>query len=135
MCPSCTKCATHPLVYEKTITDALYFSCYQYSLHFYLCMVHDRDINEVIQRANATRYGLAAGLFTSSLDTMNTVTRALKVGMVWVNCYDVFDVTIPFGGFKESGHGREKGIYSLTNYLKVKAVKTAAAPLKYPAPL
>ncbi|RWR85160.1 aldehyde dehydrogenase family 2 member B7, mitochondrial [Cinnamomum micranthum f. kanehirae] len=95
-----------------------------------------KDIKEVIQRANATRYGLAAGLFTSNLDTMNTVTRALKVGMVWVNCYDVFDITIPFGGFKESGHGREKGIYSLTNYLKVKAVKTAAAPpLKYPARL
>ncbi|RWR83306.1 aldehyde dehydrogenase family 2 member B7, mitochondrial-like protein [Cinnamomum micranthum f. kanehirae] len=89
-----------------------------------------RDINEVIQRANATHYGLAAGVFTSNIDTANTLTRALRVGTVWVNCFDVFDAAIPFGGFKMSGHGREKGIYSLNNYLQVKAVVT---PLKNPA--
>jgi aldehyde dehydrogenase (NAD+) len=91
---------------------------------------YNRDINEVIQRANATHYGLAAGVFTSNIDTANTVTRALRVGTVWVNCFDVFDAAIPFGGFKMSGHGREKGIYSLNNYLQVKAVVT---PLKNPA--
>ncbi|XP_068637819.1 aldehyde dehydrogenase family 2 member B4, mitochondrial-like [Aristolochia californica] len=88
------------------------------------------DIDEVIRRANATRYGLAAGVFTKNIDTANTVTRALKAGTVWVNCYDVFDAAIPFGGFKTSGIGREKGIYSLNNYLQVKAVVT---PLKNPA--
>ncbi|KAJ4846645.1 Aldehyde dehydrogenase 2 member B7, mitochondrial [Turnera subulata] len=86
-----------------------------------------KDLNEVIQRANATPYGLAAGVFTKNLDTANTLTRALRVGTVWVNCFDTFDAAIPFGGYKMSGIGREKGIYSLSNYLQVKAVVT---PLK-----
>ncbi|KAE8736356.1 Aldehyde dehydrogenase [Hibiscus syriacus] len=86
-----------------------------------------KDINEVIQRANTTSYGLAAGVFTQVIDTANTLTRALKVGKVWVNCYDVFDAAIPFGGYKMCGQGREKGIHCLSNYLQVKAVVT---PLK-----
>ena len=84
-----------------------------------------RDVDEVIRRANETRYGLAAGVFTKSLDTANRVSRALKAGTVWVNCFDVFDAAIPFGGYKMSGNGREKGIYSLNNYLQIKAVVTA----------
>ncbi|CAG7871165.1 unnamed protein product [Brassica rapa] len=84
-----------------------------------------RDVDEVIKRANETRYGLAAGVFTKSLDTANRVSRALKAGTVWVNCFDVFDAAIPFGGYKMSGNGREKGIYSLNNYLQIKAVVTA----------
>lgn len=89
-----------------------------------------KDLNEVIRRSNATHYGLAAGIFTQNLDTANTLGRALRVGSVWINCFDVFDATIPFGGFKMSGHGREKGVYSLNNYLQVKALVT---PLKNPA--
>ncbi|GAB4839819.1 hypothetical protein Ancab_020529 [Ancistrocladus abbreviatus] len=89
-----------------------------------------KDLEEVIHRANATRYGLAAGVFTQDIDTANTLTRALRVGTVWVNCFDTFDAAIPFGGFKMSGQGREKGIYSLSNYLQVKAVVT---PLNNPA--
>lgn len=89
-----------------------------------------RDLDEVIQRANATRYGLAAGVFTQNIDTANTLSRALKAGTVWVNCFDVFDAAIPFGGYKMSGIGREKGVYSLNNYLQVKAV---VSPLKNPA--
>jgi len=85
---------------------------------------------DVIRRANDTRYGLAAGVFTQNIDTANTMARALKAGTVWVNCFDVFDAGIPFGGYKMSGQGREKGIYSLHNYLQVKAVVT---PLKNPA--
>jgi delta 1-pyrroline-5-carboxylate dehydrogenase len=92
--------------------------------------VNPRDLDEVIQRANNTRYGLAAGVFTKNIDTANTLTRALKVGTVWVNCFDTFDAAIPFGGYKMSGQGREKGEYSLKNYLQVKAVVT---PLKNPA--
>ncbi|KAG7979596.1 hypothetical protein I3843_05G138400 [Carya illinoinensis] len=89
-----------------------------------------KDLDEVIRRANATLFGLAAGVFTENLDTANTLTRALRVGTVWVNCYNIFDAAIPVGGYKMSGHGREKGIYSLENYLQVKAVVT---PLKNPA--
>ncbi|WOL13801.1 aldehyde dehydrogenase family 2 member B7, mitochondrial [Canna indica] len=89
-----------------------------------------RDLDEVIHRANATRYGLAAGVFTNNLDTANTLMRALRVGTVWINCFDVFDAAVPFGGYKMSGNGREKGIDSLKNYLQIKAVVT---PLKNPA--
>jgi len=89
-----------------------------------------RDLGEVIQRANNSKYGLAAGVFTKNIDTANTLTRALRVGTVWVNCFDTFDAAIPFGGYKMSGQGREKGEYSLKNYLQVKAVVT---PLKNPA--
>jgi len=86
-----------------------------------------KDLDEVIRRANSSPYGLAAGVFTHNIDTANTLTRALRVGTVWINCFDTFDAAIPFGGYKMSGHGREKGIYSLQNYLQVKAVVT---PLK-----
>ncbi|XVF16449.1 hypothetical protein REPUB_Repub10bG0031700 [Reevesia pubescens] len=89
-----------------------------------------KDLDEVIQRANATSYGLAAVVFTQDIETANTLTRALRVGTVWIDCYDIFDAAIPFGGFKMSGQGREKGIYGLTSYLQVKAVVT---PLKKPA--
>ncbi|KAM5566746.1 aldehyde dehydrogenase family 2 member B7, mitochondrial [Rosa sericea] len=89
-----------------------------------------KELDEVIKRANNSRYGLAAGVFTQNIDTANTLTRALRVGSVWINCFDVFDASIPFGGYKMSGNGREKGIYGLKNYLQVKAVVT---PLKNPA--
>ncbi|TVU28363.1 hypothetical protein EJB05_19879, partial [Eragrostis curvula] len=83
-----------------------------------------RGVEEVIRRANATPYGLAAGVFTRSLDAANTLSRALRAGTVWVNCYDVFDAAIPFGGYKMSGVGREKGPYGLRNYLQTKSVVT-----------
>lgn len=89
-----------------------------------------KDMDDVIRRANNTRYGLAAGVFTKDLDTANTLARALKVGTVWINCYDVFDAAIPFGGYKMSGIGREKGMHCLNSYLQVKSVVT---PLKNPA--
>lgn len=71
-----------------------------------------------------------AGVFTQNIDAANTISRALRVGTVWVNCFNIFDAAIPFGGYKMSGHGREKGVYSLSNYLQVKAIVT---PLKNPA--
>ncbi|RDX76730.1 Aldehyde dehydrogenase family 2 member B7, mitochondrial, partial [Mucuna pruriens] len=89
-----------------------------------------KDIEEVIRRANATSYGLAAGVFTQNMDTANTLMRALRVGTVWINCYDIFDAAIPFGGYKMSGQGRVRGFYSLSSYLQVKAAVTA---LKNPA--
>ncbi|XP_010265814.1 PREDICTED: aldehyde dehydrogenase family 2 member B7, mitochondrial-like [Nelumbo nucifera] len=89
-----------------------------------------KDLDDVIQRANKSRYGLAAGVFTNNIETANTLMRSLRVGTVWINCYFVFDAAIPFGGYKMSGKGREKGAYCLNNYLQVKAV---VSPLKNPA--
>lgn len=69
-------------------------------------------------------------MFTQNIETANRMMRALRTGTVWINCYDTFDAAIPFGGYKMSGQGREKGIYGLSNYLQVKAV---VSPLKNPA--
>lgn len=80
------------------------------------------NTENVISRANDTNYGLAAGVFSSNIDTVNHVSRALKAGTVWVNCYDIFDSSLPFGGYKQSGIGREKGEYALYNYTQTKVV-------------
>jgi aldehyde dehydrogenase (NAD+) len=80
------------------------------------------DTEEVIARANDSTYGLAAGVFSQNVDTINQVTRALKAGTVWVNCYNIFDNHAPFGGYKNSGVGRDKGEYALDNYTVVKCV-------------
>ncbi|XP_078160171.1 benzaldehyde dehydrogenase, mitochondrial-like [Carex rostrata] len=102
---------------EMTIAQEEIFGPVQTILKF-------KDLNEVIQRANATPYGLAAGVFTNNLNSANTLMRALRAGTVWINCYDTFDAAIPFGGYKMSGIGREKGLDSLNNYLQIKAVVT-----------
>jgi len=80
------------------------------------------DEADVLARANDTEFGLAAGLFSSNIDTVNRVSRGLKAGTVWVNTYNVFDNNSPFGGYKNSGVGREKGEYALDNYTAVKCV-------------
>lgn len=83
------------------------------------------DPDDVIRRGNRTIYGLAAAVWTNDIGKANRVAADLKAGTVWINCYNVFDVTIPFGGFKMSGFGRELGEYALANYTEVKAVVTA----------
>ncbi|EIT85869.1 aldehyde dehydrogenase [Fictibacillus macauensis ZFHKF-1] len=80
------------------------------------------DIDEVINRANQSEYGLAAGLWTENLKTAHYVAGHLKAGTVWVNCYNAFDAASPFGGYKQSGMGREMGSYALNNYTEVKSV-------------
>lgn len=81
-----------------------------------------RSVQEVIERANSTHYGLAAGVFTNDMDKALTVSSALQAGMVWVNCYNAMSAQCPFGGFKMSGNGRELGEYALQEYTEVKAV-------------
>mmetsp|Transcript_46299 Transcript_46299/g.83663 ORF Transcript_46299/g.83663 Transcript_46299/m.83663 type:complete len:582 (+) Transcript_46299:64-1809(+) len=81
-----------------------------------------RSESEVLRRANDSKYGLAAGVFTESLDTAMRVSRHLQAGTIWINTYNVFDDAAPFGGYKESGVGREKGQEALSNYLATKCV-------------
>jgi len=80
------------------------------------------SIEEVTERANRTIYGLAAGVFTKDLDKAMYMSQALRAGTVWVNCYDVLESQTPFGGFKQSGMGRELGEYGLQAYTEVKSV-------------
>lgn len=80
------------------------------------------QIDEAIRRGNATRYGLAAAVWTRDIEKAHAVSNKLRAGTVWVNCYDVFDAAAPFGGFKQSGIGRELGEYGLANYTEIKTV-------------
>lgn len=80
------------------------------------------DLDEIVERANNTPYGLAAGLWTENLKNAHYVANRLKAGSVWVNCFNLTDPAIPFGGYKESGFGREMGSYALDNYTEVKSV-------------
>ncbi|KMY53322.1 betaine-aldehyde dehydrogenase [Bacillus sp. FJAT-27231] len=79
-------------------------------------------LEEVIERANSSAYGLGAGVWTENLKTAHNVANQLKSGSVWINCYDAIDPASPFGGYKESGFGREMGSYALENYTEVKSV-------------
>ena len=81
-----------------------------------------KDVDEVIARGNATFYGLAAAVWTKDISKAIKLSNALRAGTVWVNCYDVFDASAPFGGFKMSGIGRELGSYALQLYTEVKTV-------------
>ena len=81
-----------------------------------------KDVDEVIARANRTDYGLAAGVWTRDIKKAHAVANAMRAGTVWVNCYHVLDTRAPFGGFKQSGIGRELGEYGLQEYTEVKTV-------------
>ena len=83
------------------------------------------DLEEVITRANSTVYGLAAGIWTSDISKAHCLAAELRAGTVWVNCYNVFDAAMPFGGYKQSGWGREMGHDVLEMYTEVKAVCAA----------
>uniref|UniRef100_A0A1D1Z1X3 Aldehyde dehydrogenase family 2 member C4 n=1 Tax=Anthurium amnicola TaxID=1678845 RepID=A0A1D1Z1X3_9ARAE len=83
-----------------------------------------KTIEEAIERANKTRYGLAAGIVTKDLNIANRVSRSIRAGVIWVNCYFAFDVDCPFGGFKMSGFGKDTGLAALDKYLQTKAVVT-----------
>ncbi len=81
-----------------------------------------KDVDEAITRANNTDYGLAAGVWTSDIKKAHAVANGVRAGTVWVNCYHVLDTRAPFGGFKQSGMGRELGEYALHEYTEVKTV-------------
>ncbi|XP_009403415.2 aldehyde dehydrogenase family 2 member C4 isoform X1 [Musa acuminata AAA Group] len=83
-----------------------------------------KTIEEAIERANNTRYGLAAGIVTKDLNIANRVSRSIRAGIIWINCYFAFDDDCPFGGYKMSGFGRDSGMHALEKYLHVKSVVT-----------
>ncbi|MBV9624036.1 MAG: aldehyde dehydrogenase family protein, partial [Acidobacteria bacterium] len=80
------------------------------------------DPSELMPRANENVYGLAAGVWTSDIGKAHRTAEQLQAGTVWINCYNIFDAALPFGGYKQSGWGREMGHEVLNNYTQTKAV-------------
>jgi betaine-aldehyde dehydrogenase len=87
-----------------------------------LCVLPFDDEDDLIQQANDTAYGLAAGIWTADYKRAWRVARALEAGMIWINTYKQFSTASPFGGFKDSGIGREKGLMGIRTYQQVKSM-------------
>jgi phenylacetaldehyde dehydrogenase len=82
------------------------------------------DPEEILPRANNSSYGLAAAVWTRDISKAHTLAEQLRAGTVWINCYNIFDAALPFGGYKQSGWGREMGHDALELYTQTKAVCT-----------
>ncbi len=87
-----------------------------------LSVLKFKNVDEIIRRANDTNFGLAAAVWTRDIAKAHRFAKGVKAGTVWINCYDVFDAGAPFGGFKQSGLGRELGEAGLANYTELKTV-------------
>src|SRR5262245_17429603 len=84
----------------------------------------DADLERIGKQANDTIYGLAASIWTKDISKAHKLASLIRSGTVWINCHNVFDASLPFGGYKQSGWGREMGGEVLSNYTEVKAVTT-----------
>jgi phenylacetaldehyde dehydrogenase len=82
------------------------------------------DLDEIAAVANDSEYGLGAGIWTKDISKAHALAKKIRSGSVWINCYNVFDASLPFGGYKQSGWGREMGHEVLNNYTEIKAVTT-----------
>jgi acyl-CoA reductase-like NAD-dependent aldehyde dehydrogenase len=87
-----------------------------------LAAIEFADLDEAIAKANDSRYGLAAGVWTRDIKKAHYVARRLQAGTVWINTYNVYDTAAPFGGYKQSGFGREMSAHALEHYTQVKSV-------------
>ncbi|GAA1425882.1 aldehyde dehydrogenase family protein [Agrococcus citreus] len=90
-----------------------------------LAIVEVGDEDEAVAVANRSKYGLAAGLWTADVSRAHRLSRRIRAGTVWVNCYEEGDLTVPFGGFKQSGNGRDKSRHALEKYTELKTTYIA----------
>jgi acyl-CoA reductase-like NAD-dependent aldehyde dehydrogenase len=87
-----------------------------------LTVMRFEDLDDIGRLGNATSYGLGAGVYTKSLSNAHKAARLLEAGNVWVNCYGRTDKSLPFGGFKQSGWGRECGFEGIDAFLEHKSI-------------
>ncbi len=85
-----------------------------------LATITFKSVEDAVRIANDVVYGLAAAVWTRNINTAHRVARALRAGVVYVNCYDADDITVPFGGFKQSGIGRDKSLHAFDKYTELK---------------
>jgi len=91
-----------------------------------LATISVKSLDEALAVANGTVYGLAAGIWTRDIRKAQRAAKALRAGVVWINCFDKGNMSAPFGGFKQSGFGRDKSMHAFDKYMDWKAVWTAA---------
>jgi phenylacetaldehyde dehydrogenase len=114
-----------PTVLEKTTPDMKVIQEEIFGPVVCVQPFDDHDLDVIAARANDTIYGLAASIWTGNISTAHKLASRIRSGTVWINCHNVFDASLPFGGYKQSGWGREMGAEVFHNYTEVKAVTTA----------
>ena len=90
-----------------------------------VCAIPFKNVEQVVRDANESEFGLAAAVWTRDISKAHRIAKQLRAGTVWINCYNVADAALPFGGYKQSGWGREMGREVLNLYTEVKAVCAA----------
>jgi gamma-glutamyl-gamma-aminobutyraldehyde dehydrogenase len=93
-----------------------------------LGVISFKDEDEAVRIANDTVYGLASGMWTANISRAHRVARKLRTGLVWINGWDACDITVPFGGAKQSGFGRDRSLHALEKYTELKGISITYRP-------
>ena len=112
----------HPTVFSKTSHDMTLVKEEIFGPVVCAQPFSDENLEKIAEEANNTNFGLAASVWTKNISVAHKLAAKIRAGTVWVNCHNIFDASLPFGGYKESGWGREMGHEVLKNYTEVKAV-------------
>lgn len=112
----------HPTVFSKTNHDMTVVKEEIFGPVVCAQPFSDENLESIAETANNTNFGLAASVWTKDISVAHKLAAKIRAGTVWVNCHNIFDASLPFGGYKESGWGREMGHEVLKNYTEVKAV-------------